>query len=243
MPHGMVVIGVVCIYAVLALVLAYFAFTKGGKAWGWAAVSIIILLPFGDVIVGWLHWQYLCKSQGGHTVVRTASAKGFFDPVSQTGCGILCQLALTDRGLFVEMDVATPLSMTREKGLQRFYLTASPSSQCADYDRVAQRYPLIAQRVPPGQCIARSPIREISARFEVVDGLRQRIPSVVKLERVTSHVRDRRSDEMLAQATSFWYWGGWLFRGLTPNAAVCPPDSYDAERTVRSALRSDPGIK
>ena len=246
MPLGLVIVGGFFVFALFAVGLTYFVFKYAGKAWGWTVV-VILLLPFFDAILGRLQWHYLCASHAGHTITRTELADGFFDGGSHTGCTDRCVTALTAQSFsFVEMDVATPAWITREKGLQRFYLTSAPSPLCIDYDRQIQRYPLTAPRMPHGQCVAHSPISEISSQYEVIDGQRELVPySAVKLERVTSHIRDRRSNELLAQATSFWYWGGWLAKasGLSQTAEVCPTNWAEARRAVRSVLRSQSGTR
>jgi hypothetical protein len=185
-----------------------------------------LLLPSWDSIWGAVQFRYLCAAEGGFTIVKTARSQGFFDADGQYGCEVTCVEALTKLGFrFVEMDVSTPLWLTRSKGLHRFYLTDSGSPSCAEFDRyVSRQKGYISENVPKPKCVASESISSLSAQYDVAIAKTQGVITwPTKIERVESYVRDRQTGEMLAAGTSFRSWGTWLTRPLYFGpASVCP---------------------
>lgn len=184
------------------------------------------LLPSWDSIWGAVQFRYLCAAEGGYKIVKTARSQGFFDADEQYGCEVTCVEALTKLGFrFVEMNVSTPLWLTRTKGLHRFYLTDSGAPSCAEFDRyVSMRKDYISENVPKPKCVGSELISSPSAQYDVAMAKDQAaITWPTTIERVESYVRDRQTGEMLASGTSFRSWGGWLTKPLSfGSASVCP---------------------
>jgi hypothetical protein len=76
----LIAVGVVLIYVVVAATLMVrthrFASARAlSRAWRMTAPLVVLLvalaIPFGDHLVGWLYFRYLCEREAGERIYRT----------------------------------------------------------------------------------------------------------------------------------------------------------------------------
>lgn len=211
---------------------------------GIVTAAVFFLLPTWDSIWGAVQFRYLCAAEGGFKIVRTAQAAGFFDADQHSGCEGTCAEALTKRGFqFVEMDVITPLWLTKSKGLQRFYLADAGSPNCSEFDRYLARhngYFYANITIPKLKCVAGDSIASVTAQYDLAiaqDGGVAFGPT--KIDRVESYVRDRGTGEVLAAAASFRSWGGWLSKPLSFGSASVCPSWKDSHGPIEQVLKGE----
>lgn len=79
--------------------------------------------------------------------------------------------------------------------------------------------------------------KKLSDRFEIVVGKREG-SRTLGVEREISYVKDNQTGELLGEATSFLYWGGWVANstGYHVSAVRCPSEPLDRESTHASLV-------
>lgn len=214
--------------------------TQSQKA-GIITAIVFLLVPTWDSIWGAVQFKNLCANEGGFKIVKTARAPGFYDADQQYGCEVTCVEALSKRGFrFIEMDVKKPLWLTKTQGLHRFYLADAGVPACAEFDRyVSIKKDYISENVPKGKCIGSEVISSVSASYDVAIAKdSESVSGPTKIEKVESYIRDRGTGEILAAATSFRSWGGWLTKSLSfASASICP-SFKDSHGPIEYVLKS-----
>lgn len=242
---GLLLLIVFVVYVWIAVATTRFILkVTRSRVAGITSLVAFLLIPTWDTIWGTIQFNSLCKTEGGFNIVKTARATGFLDADEHHGCEGSCAEALTKLGFrFVEMDVTTPLWLTNNRGLHRFYIADSGSPFCVEFDKYVTKnnghfYANVT--LPKSRCVAGELITSVSAQYDVAIAKDEGVlPGPVKIERVESYVRDRRTGELLAKGTSFRSWGGWLINHTMPHvsATVCPlwKDSHGPIEEVLSA--------
>ena len=206
----------------------------------WLGVPFAVF--FGDEIVGQAYLKVRCGLEGGHETPGVVITDGYFDANETRGCSIYCLEALGERGFqYFEAETGGGYDAfhVREKGVYRFRVIDKNQGDCAQ-GRAIPREP---EFVNKDQCVAATKLEQIEARFE-----KSMIQSteagagIFKAQKVDSYVKDRNSGQLVASATSFRYWGGWVRNNAFGHnsASVCPTwgESHGAvERVLVPAAR------
>jgi|GEM_PF-5071861 len=201
-------------------------------------LSLMLGIPFavffGDELLeqGFLHAQ--CRANGGYEYKELLKTDGYFDVDETQGCGLGCLEALTRWGYsYYETEVRYdyPYHATT-KGFYKYYLVKSDSGLCAG-GRAIPRERGPSGILPDDKCVAYEIVSAPSSRYEVsMIRTTDVVNSPFKLQKVFSYVKDRKTNEVVASATSYRYWGGWVRNNSFGHngATVCPEfkDSHGA---------------
>lgn len=186
---------------------------------------------FGDEVVeqGYLHT--LCSLYGGYQYKELIKADGYLDIDETQGCSLGCLEALTRWGYSyyeTNIDYSYPYHASGG-GLYQFYLADRNSGLCAGGREIPREKGIL----PNDKCVAWTKPKEPRSRYEVsMIRTSHVIQAPFKLDKVYSYVKDRKTNEIVASATSYRYWGGWVRNNSFGHnsATVCPSfqDSHGA---------------
>jgi hypothetical protein len=170
-----------------------------------------------------MYLKLRCSSEGGHEITKVVQTDGYFDATYDSGCSLGCLEALGKRRFqYYEAEARDQYQYhIGEKGIYRFQLIDKTQGGCAG-GRAIPREP---EFVNSGQCVAAKKLQQIEAKFEVSMSNSTEIgPGLFKAQKVHSYIKDRNSGQLLASATSFRYWGGWIRNNSFGHnsASVCP---------------------
>lgn len=212
-----------------------------GRRFRIAAVTLGIpfLIFFVDEIIGQSYLNLQCAVDGGLNSSKELSAEGYFSADDHSGCGSECLHALLRRGLkYYEVDVQGSYAFyTTKRGMHRFYLADKHSGECADGRPNDLPHPRHLEKdfMPQGKCVAYRVLEGPDSRYEVSMNNKSPVwpfrkgqsrvwPYPARLYKEFSYVKDRKSGEVVASYTSFWWWGGWLRNNSFGHnsATVCP---------------------
>lgn len=197
----------------------------------------IFFAPFGDELVGRAYLYSLCSANGGYQHKELVKADGYFDAAEKEGCSGACLGALTMMGFThyesnVRYDYPNHAS---DWGFYKFYLVNRDSGLCAG----GREIPLEKVVLPVDKCVASLTLPAPSSRYEMFMMERSYVRNSllgVMLEKNFSYLKDRNTNEIIASATSYRYWGGWVRHNLVPNnsATTCPSfnESHGAMQNI-----------
>lgn len=202
------------------------------RIWIWVIiVGIPVLIFFTDEMIGQAYLHIMCKRFGGYEYKEPVKAEGFFDIDNDSGCRLGCLEALTRWNFkYYETEVRsrTPYH-AHGAGIYRYYLVDRTSGHCAGGREIPREKSIL----PEDKCVAYSKLREPGSRYEVSTIQTSNIKDdFMKVDKVSSYVKDRKTGEFVGSATSFRYWGGWVRNHsyAENSASVCPSfnDSHAA---------------
>lgn len=154
----------------------------------WIAITIFILIPTWDVILGRLYFYSLCITEGGQNIYKVVEiSKEYYSPNA----------------------LKAKLPEGQEWEIGREYVMHIEG----DHPAVKRTFRFVPD------------LEKLKDRYEIHiakdDSLK-----VLGTQRRYSYVKDKQTSELLGEATSFLYWGGWFanFSGLHVTAAECPTD-------------------
>jgi hypothetical protein len=213
---------------------------KGHRA---KILSVLLGVPFaiffGDELLerGYLH--RLCAKTGGYQYQELLKADGYFDVDNTEGCGSRCLEALTRWGYsYYETEVRDKYAhLAPTKGFYKYYLVKSDSGMCA-VGKAISREKRAYGILPEDKCVAYEIVSEPSSRYEV-SMIRSTdvVTSPFRLEKVFSYVKDRKTNEVVASATSYRYWGGWLRNNsIAHNSATGCPEFNNSHGAIQSLI-------
>jgi hypothetical protein len=245
-------IGLILIVAVLSLYLygtyvgaRFVAKKTGSKAAAVLAFLILLFIPVSDDVIGRIQFSGLCKLEAGYVVSRIVETDGYLDGKALTGCDTSCKEALVNKGFrYVEINVRNPRPPVREAGIYRFSLAKGDSPSCAEHYWYVSHYRggrRGSLAMANDQCLVGERSSEPASKYEYVLAQRRPVtPSPVRIERVSSHLKDRTTGEHIGNSTSFvLFGGGWLANYLSwhISGTSCPNDWKDSHGPIEAALR------
>lgn len=78
---GLVMLSIVAAYVLLT---RFIAKHMPSQTWKWTVVALFVLIPAGDTAVGYVYFRYLCATESGNRVYKTAeNVEGFYGSVSE----------------------------------------------------------------------------------------------------------------------------------------------------------------
>ena len=184
---------------------------------------------FGDELAeqGFVH--ALCAVEGGYKYNELLKADGYLDVDETEGCGLGCLEALTRWGYsYYETDVRSARYHAASKGFYKYYLAKIDSGHCAGGKAIPRErgpYGIL----PADKCVAYEVVSAPTSRYEVsMIRTTDLVTSPFKLQKVFSYVKDREANAVVASATSYRYWGGWVRNNSFGHntATACPEFQY-----------------
>jgi hypothetical protein len=247
-----ILIGAVLILGALAVWLyisyragRFIARHTGSKAIGFVCGLALLLLPIADDLTGRVQFTRLCSAEGGYVVSQAVETEGYFDGKTQTGCDFACKDALVKEGFrYVEIKVKEPRAPIREPGVYQFSLASGDSPACAEHNwYVSHQRGAFRGSVAMAndKCLVAVKVPAPTSRYEFVLAEWTSVSSPVRIERVSSHLKDRIKGESIGKSTSFvLFGGGWLVNSLSPHISgrSCPQEWTESHGPVQRALRA-----
>lgn len=78
---GLVMLSIVAAYVLLT---RFIAKHMPSQTWKWTVVALFVLIPAGDTAVGYVYFRYLCATESGNRIYKTAeNVEGFYGSVSE----------------------------------------------------------------------------------------------------------------------------------------------------------------
>ena len=202
-------------------------------------LGIPFVVFFGDELLEQEFVHALCGLKGGYQYNELLKADGYFDVDETQGCRGGCLEALTRLGYsYYETEVRDdyPYHATT-KGFYKYYLVKNETGLCAGGKAIPR------ERGPYGilsddKCVAYEVVSAPSSRYEVsMIRTTDVVNSPFKLQKVFSSVRDRKANEVVASATSYRYWGGWVRNNsFGHNSATVCPEFKDSHGAIKSMI-------
>ena len=201
-------------------------------------VGLPFLVFYGDELAeqGFVH--ALCAIEGGHQYNELLKADGYLDVDETEGCGLGCLEALTRWGYsYYETGVRSARYHAESKGFYKYYLVESDSGRCAGGGAIPRErgpYGIL----PAAKCVAHEAVSAPTSRYEVsMIRTTDLVTSPFKLQKVFSYVKDRPSNTIVASATSYRYWGGWVRNNsFGDNGATVCPEFKDSHGAIQNLI-------
>jgi len=183
--------------------------------------TLLAAVLFADVLVSKAVFYSACLIQGGQEIYRTESP---VDGILMAGdggigCASICKELLgTKKYRFVEVDVRIPesFSLATARGLHRYHLAAAGSAECAPYDRLIAKSPILRSSneerfgVPASTCIVGVAVSESQARYQYVTTYYERVyADFLGIWKGTETLSERASGNTIAKSTRFYRNNGW----------------------------------
>jgi len=226
----------------------------GSKRKKWIAIAIFWLIPFGDVLLGYPVYWYLCHFKAGVKIYRTVdNVEGIYVGKND--------YVLLRRDMIPRRD-GSPGRYSRYKFVDMYddevkkYYRLYPVKTHADPNCMVPgeyKYGTYAAYYKTGRCIAKKEITEEQvSRWGYYNGRRlkdnppdERFGGILSFEKeyiVT--VVDRSNNSILAEGVDYWWDGGWLYcllSSFSPGKGVyCHKfyDVYDISYNVLKPMRN-----
>jgi hypothetical protein len=196
------------------------------------------LVFFGDELAGRGFVHALCATEGGYQYNELLKADGYLDVDETEGCGLGCLEALTRWGYsYYETEVRSARYHAASKGFYKYYLVESDSERCAGGKAIPRErgpYGIL----PPGRCVAYDLVSAPTSRYEVsMIRTTDLVTTPFKLQKVFSYVKDRERSTVVASATSYRYWGGWVRNNsFGHNGATACPEYKDSHGAIQNLI-------
>ena len=184
-----------------------------------------LIVVFFDEIKGQAYLYSLCYKNGGVTYKKTLNTEGYFNIYGARGCDRKCVLALTHWGYSYYETKASGYNPYHADGkgewIYKYFIANSDSELCSDGRKIPGEKKLLTD----SQCIAYYKIIKPSSRYamaSVRDDKSNSLPA--GLIKKYSYIKDLKEDKIIASATSYWYWGGWVRTNSfgSNSASFCP---------------------
>lgn len=209
---------------ITAIIISLLKISKGRRLLVFSSIiAIPFLIFFGDEIFGQIYLKTICKKNGGYEYKEKIKADGYFDTDYDKGCGLSCLEALTKWGFsYYETNVqySHPYH-ANEKGFYIYYLINKDLEHCSGGREIPRERGII----PEDKCVAYKKLTEPLSKYEV-SMIRNTdfVEKPFRMTKVSSYIKDRKRDEIVASATSYRYWGGWVRNNSFGHntASVCP---------------------
>lgn len=231
---------IVLLTPLLVIVAVILIAKKKAKGHRLKILALTLGLPFiiffGDEIVGQAYLHSLCSRHGGYQYKELIRTDGYFDVDETQGCGLGCLEALTRWGYsYYETEVRYDYpNHATEKGFYKYYLAGKNSGLCVSGREIPREKSIL----PEGKCVAFFRLTEPSSRYEVSmirDSYIVQGPS--GLHKVFSYIKDRKTNEIVASATSYRYWGGWVRNNsFGHNSATGCPSFQDSHGAIENII-------
>jgi hypothetical protein len=191
-------------------------------------IGVPFVIFFGDEIVGQGYLYTQCALNSGYQYKEPIRADGYFDADETKGCSLGCLEALTrQKFLYYESEVRDgyPYHATTP-GFYKYYLVNKDTGLCAG-GRAIPRERGAYGLLPGAKCVAYEKLAAPSSRYEVsMIRTTDVVRSPFRLQKVFSYIKDRKTNAIVASATSYMYWGGWVrnspYSVAHNSATVCP---------------------
>jgi hypothetical protein len=191
-------------------------------------VLVALLLTWDNIYVG-IAISYLCGKEGGEHVYKVVqNVDGYYDENSD-GCDVVCQERLINQK-FKFIETANPLASISgfedRPDWNRFYLAEKGSRLCKEYYKFYKKRP---DKIDAPYCIASEEVRELRSKYAYHYYNRERV--IPFINKVTTIVKDIKTEEELGRAVTFHRYGGWLFYLFNGEGtmAVCPQNTTHYE--------------
>jgi hypothetical protein len=207
---GLMVLGVLVFWLVMAIAAGVFAYRRTGRRWVFLFVALLVAaLPFWDVIPGVLLFHKTVRDLGGFRVFHKVTADGFLDQSCRIDCARRWQTLLRTKYRYIEVAIRAnsgyPDPLQLDAGYHVFRLELRDAAGCEAY-RVSDDVRAGIQRDLEGKeycVVATRHERPVSRyRYEVSNGL-QRLPgtsAALPILGLWQRVVDMQTNEVLGQS-------------------------------------------
>jgi hypothetical protein len=182
-------------------------------------VLAIYLILFGDVLVGDVAFQSLCRNSGGTAIIESKEVDGFAEAPGDYGC-VFCYERLGRQGYsFVESQVrwSNIKGLASKPGIYRFSQVKKGNPACELYETEMKTKGEIYRRNIARQyglqedfCVASYPLEKFTADYVYKRTRTQRNIGFVLIDQDTQTVLERSTSKVLGMHTSYRVHGGWL---------------------------------
>ena len=210
----------------IILLVSLFAIPSSKKGTRSRVSFFLLGLPFifffGDEIIGQTILHTLCTINGGYKYSEIINTEGYFDSENDRGCEVGCLEALTRWGfLYYETEVHNGYKYhAPKKGIYKYFLTDKKTLECS-----GKKVPRETGILPEDKCVSYNIISKPTSKYEVfMIEHKNIIKWPFELNKKYSYVKDRTTDKIIASATSYQYWGGWVRNNAFGHnsASTCP---------------------
>jgi hypothetical protein len=201
-----------------------------------ATIIILILLGFGDNIVGNIVFYYLVWEKGGERIYQSVENVSGFILETDYGNTVIpfMKYLFSNKYEFIEENVtrnnldtknnSQSLTYARTKGLYRFYVSNTKDENCKVYNEYYARRannPNIPEsaRTPqiPGKCIASEKIESAKSKYLVKFDQDKIISKIANVSMRSTTIKDIGTDTLIAESNIIYYTGGWYKKALFGN--------------------------
>lgn len=188
-------------------------------------IVVFLLIPYWDYIPNRIYFYNLCEREAGQRIYKTVNAKGYYDESYSSGCGSTCIQLLSnlsdfndDNYIFIQTYIrnTTSKGLSPTKGYYQFSIEDKGSPLCRLFE---QHYKVAKYRyryLPSGKCVGSQKLDKPTAKYEYVDDLDKDYAPLANVGLSYSLIKEKESNEVVARAYRFYYYGGWISRLISP---------------------------
>ena len=228
-----VLIFLVPVIFILAITIPLSPRHKGRRA---KVFFIIIGVPFvallGDELIGQAIFKSICINDGYKQIEPITSAGYYDSDTTKSGCNKQCFKALVVKGIPYYENTAKYNNSKYPDEHFKYYLTDLPildSRQCASNIEIGDELKTLIK----GKCVIYEKTNKLSSKYEI--SIRQSSYTMMRpfeIKKLFSYIKTRENNKIIASASTYMFWGGWLRNASFGHNSATTCSSYKNQHGI-----------